>query len=465
MRIIIYIFFISLGGLFFSPCLAQKPPESYTQQPINPELSQLNVPVRVNINTLESIVNQQTQELIYEEKDVEGYGTSKFSIQIWKLDKIQLTGAQEDLISQVPIKIMIDGVFGAKAMGVELSQAIEKTLKLDLSFRTKISLDSNWRVNTQTRLAEYSWREKPYVQMGFFKVSLESILNQIIQNQQQVITQQIDQEVQRAFALKSIVKEVWQAFQNPWPISEWGKEKFWLTFTPQDLKLSHFYFKDNLLVTNLSIRTLTSVLLAERADTNPPLPLPPPSFTDNIPQEMSLTILTKVAKDIALDKAREMVANETYAFRNGKYKVQVKDVSMYGSDDKVVMGLALAGSAQGWMYLIGKPALDYKTELMKIDDFSYVLDGKMELSKFVRWLFAKKIRNEIRAGTEDLINERIVEIKKNLQNTLENYRVDAFTSLKGSLDSFLIDHFYLDKEQILTRIIYQGQVAVDIELF
>ncbi len=448
--------------LIWHPTLAQKPDEPLGRAQDSIPISTLELPVKLSLAILEEKINQETKEIIYANDHLEVANGMEFSLKIRKLDTIRLLTRDQALYSKAPLKVRIKGNFKAKVMGLTLSKEVNEEIKVLTLFRTQLTLDSNWQVIPKTELVSHEWLETPTVSLGIMRISVTSVLDDVIADQAKYITQQVDEQLKPQLDLNLAVKQAWNLFQLPYAVSNWGKQRTWLSFQPQNLTLTKIYFENNEIKTDLAIQAHTKARFAIQADSFGLKKLPRPHFGENIGEKVQLHIAGSTAKETALEKAREIFQGEEYSFRNGKHKLKVNDIDLYPKGNRIVIQLSTQGSIEGQLYLIGKPAYNPKTQKLEIDQFEYEVDGQVKISKFTRWLFGKRIKREIKESTEEILNEQIQSLRQEIEKNLEDFPLNQNAHLKGEVQAFYFKDISLKEDTIFAHVILNGLFQIDI---
>jgi hypothetical protein len=115
--------------------------------------------------------------------------------------------------------------------------------------------------------------------------------------------------------------------------------------------------------------------------------------------------------------------------------------------------------------MLAKPVYNSKTGKIDMENFDYLLDAKVKMSKFVRWLFAKKIKNQIKAALEDNVNQQIKDLREQIEKSLKEYAINQNTILKGVVDDFHFQDIILKDGYFHSLIILKGSFEVFINGF
>ena len=316
---------------------------------------------------------------------------------------------------------------------------------------------------SKTKLLDYKWIKEPYLEVMRVKIPMGRFVDDMIKDQKDSITHTIDTQLQKQFDLKKQIQIAWKTFQLPFVASVWGEEKTWLYFSPLDEKvlIEGIHFEENKLKTQMQIQGYSDAEFSKIFHFKPKIvELPDLSYQDELESGVEMLVNAQVSKKTALKKAKELFLHQEYKFRKDKYKVKVENINFYGSNHNIVIDLEMSGDVDGKVYLIGKPVYNPSTDEMEIKDFSYELDAKTKLSKFTRWLFAGKIKKQLKESAEEVLNQQIDEIREDVEKSLENFQFSPQATLKGDVDDFFIKEIYMDADTIFAKIALFGDFLI-----
>jgi Domain of unknown function (DUF4403) len=419
------------------------------------------------VSVLENQINHQFKDLVYEAKNIpaDGYGT--FDCKVWKMEAIRLKGIDnsQDLEVNAPLKIWIKGDIKTSFMGMDVSYPLNENLLLKVNLQISIKLKENWQIETKTQLKDYQWIEKPSIKLGFIKIPLTSIADEIIEKQKTDLCKQFDTQIAQSVSLRESIGDAWRNFQNPQVISEWEKEKTWLQFIPQSLGLSNLIIEQQNIKTQLSLLAQTKATIGEPLTLSEYKSLPNYVNTKTAEARFEIPVIGRISKDLAVKKSKVLFGQETYKF-NGK-EAKIQDIDMYSESENLVIALQLVGDIEGKVLISGKPTWDYKRQELFIQDLTYQLDkdSKKAVSGFVRWLFNGKIKKKLKEAIEEPLNTQIKSMRQELEKTLTNYDIAPQVNLQGKLNEFAFVKIWIEQGYIFAKISLKGNFQTFIKGF
>ena len=134
-------------------------------------ISYLNIPIRINVQSLEKSIDKDMDGILYEDKDINDDG---MMMKLEKQGAIDIVADTSSLNYQLPLKVWIKydaGITYVEAQGV---------IKLD--FLTKYSISSKWELETLTSIEKYEWIDKPKLKLAGLNFSVGFLGDQIVRN-------------------------------------------------------------------------------------------------------------------------------------------------------------------------------------------------------------------------------------------------------------------------------------------
>jgi hypothetical protein len=457
------LYLLSFILLFTFSCKSYKavaPEEKYIPFTIYPEISEVNIPVEVSIPGMERSINNMITGLLYEDNDLENNGGDDLMLKVWKQDKITIDVKQNNVFYNIPLKLWIKAGFKIDKFGIKFSQYNEGECALTLKFKSKVGLDSLWRVTTSTEANGYDWITKPTIKIGTFDMPITFLANQILKSQQGRIAGIIDKQAAAHLDIKKYVEEAWNKIQQPLKISQ--KPEAWLSLKPVQATMTPFDGKTGKISSSIGLQAFAQSAIGPKPVPNL-TPLSTLKVMDKTINQFSISLISDISYDFATEMAKNNLVGQTYTFKNGKYKIEVKDLKIYGSGPKLVIDVLVDGSLKGNVYLSGIPKYNAEKSLLTLDQFDYDLSTKNQLLKSADWLshanFVKKIEPYFQYSLEKDINKS----KEMIQKAITQNHISKNVILNGSITDLLPKEVIITPETIKTVVNAKGLLEVKID--
>lgn len=435
----------------------QRPMETY-QDPADlpPSVSNVNIPIRLNAAEIERLLNNKLSGDIYTDNNVDDDGLMMKATRTQNIN-IRLDGFQ--MYYRVPVKIwvfkkLLDNVLTGK-------RGIEAEGELALNFRTAIEVKSDWSVEPRTELVGYDWIRNMAVKTGIGNLDVKYIADLIIKRSRTTISTAIDQQLKSQFLIRKNLEDAWTMMQRPVPVtSSYGT--WWVKLTPQSVEMTPFSTNGDVLQANINIQSLAEVVAGTMQPTfRPDTYLPPFKIGYGANNDFSVNLST----DIPIKEAEALA--KSYAvgqvFQPAGKRIEVRDIQLFGQNDKIVVNASFSGSYTGSLYLIGRPVFDPVKNTIYLEDLDYDLQTKDFLINSAKWLFDKTILKKMKEACVFPLDENVKFFKEMMNSQIQNYKFNNNVSLKGFVNDIKVTDIKILRDKIKIYVSSTGNLNVDVE--
>ncbi len=450
-------------SLLFTACQPPKttqpkaPAESYqyTNMQIQNEKhkSVVQVPVELSIAELSRHLNTQVQGLIYEDQDRQ----EGFKIKVWKRAPIVADARDSLLYYTVPLKIW--GEKSYQVLGISGAQATE--FQINLKFMTRFGLDPDWKVRTQTVSAGFDWVTKPSIKVAGIDIPITGIISRKITENLEKFSKAIDDNIRQNLVVKPYVLQAWNLIREPRLLSE--QYRTWLVVTPTEILMSPFNVGNGKISTTLGIRGFTQTLTGEKPTIKPATDIPNLIVTTDIQEGFQIGLIGVVPYEEASKLAAAQFIGKTFDFKEGKYKIEVTSIDIYGQNDKLVIKAGLKGSINGVIYLKGVPYYDTHLKTLSLKNVDYDLNTQSVLLKTANWLLQGRFAKQIEQQFVFPVGAQVEEAQKAIRQQLTNKKVAKGIGFGGRLDALDPDQVYLTPTSLVALIVAKGRIEIKID--
>jgi len=425
-------------------------------------LSVMNVPVEMPIAELESQLNNQIKDLIYEDNSYEDDEQDNLKAKVWKLDKIRVVAKDSTFLFEVPLKIWVSAGYKVSPLGITLSGYKDTEFSIRLRLISKIGISPSWQVHSDTYVDSYDWITEPNVKVGSFKIPIKSMVSRLLNRNFDKISKAIDDQITSTIELKKYVEVAWNLARQPVLLSK--DYDTWLVIQPTGVSMTPLMVRNNVLRSSIGIQAFTQTVTSE---SKPILPattrLPELHIVDKVPTNFRIGLISLISYEEASRLASKNFSGKSFSFVKGQYNVQVSSIEMYGQNEQLVIKANLAGSLTGNIYLKGIPYYDPATQMLSLKGLDYDLDTKNKMIRTANWLLQGKFSKMMENALVFPVGEQINTTKQMVQQLIKNYKVTDGIQLKGELTEVAPDKVYLTPKHLYSVVFAQGNVSLRVE--
>jgi hypothetical protein len=146
----------------------------------------------------------------------------------------------------------------------------------------------------------------------------------------------------------------------------------------------------------------------------------------------------------------------------GGQTVKITYLKLFGQNDQLVVNAGFSGNYSGNISLIGTPVFDATTNTLKLENVNYELNDINFLLRSALWLFEGVIAKKIKEKTVFPIGNKLSEIKTTVNEKLQNYVLNNFTTINGQVEHLNISKLEVMPEGIKIFANATGKIGVQI---
>lgn len=463
MRRNFFISFFLLLLLCFTGCSVlkiERPPESYEEIKIQPPVSYLSIPFEADLKKIEQLVNQQFRGLIYTDTSFDDNDHDNLMVKAWKMADIKLTMEGNQIFYQVPLSVWIKKRFEIGAFGIGLSDTREVTGNVILKFRTRITIQKDWSISTMTFSNGYEWITTPVLQLApGITIPLPFISDLLMDANQKDINKNIDKAFQSSFDLKSNLAQIWNKIQIPIKLS--GEYPLWVKITPLEISMVPIQGSIDIIHHTVGIKAYTELFYGDEPDYHLNENIPDLKITSRLDSDFKISLSLDVPFTSINEIAKQQLVG--YHYSQGKYKLEVKDIYLFGSGDKLVVALNIEGTIKGTIYLSGRPYYDRETSSLKVRDLDFDIRTKNVLIRSASWIFHQNLLQNLEQKLSFAIGDQLQSAQNQLQSYLDGNKKIQYFGISGTIDKPEIGDILITRQSVKAMIIFKGKIKISLE--
>jgi hypothetical protein len=437
---------------------ATAPSASYTPFVLKPQLSSISVPLEIPVQKLENTVNTYLTGTLYEDTNLED---DDMVMKVSKSSNIKLDVVGEDFKYAVPLKIWLKMGFKVEQFGLKVSNYQETNCALTVRLKSKIKIGPDWSISTVTTLEGYDWVTKPSIDLGLFDVPLTYVADKIIESQKAKLTNLLDQQTSKYMQVKQYIEPAWTKMQDPISLST--DPESYLTIQTTEIQMTPLMGRAGLIQSSVGIKAFLHYHLGAKPPVNYS-PLPSLKFTNNETGSFSFSLVTDIDYAFAEQLSKKYFEGQVYEFNNGKKKIKVEEVTLYGNQSKLVIGMKLSGSLNGTVYVTSLPYYDSADKSIKVKELEFDLDTKNKLVKSANWLahgiFLKKMQENLIFSIKD----NLLDAEKMVQENITNKKINDYITIDGRLTRLSPENIFLTEQGISAVVTAKGLLNVELDI-
>jgi hypothetical protein len=436
------------------------PQESYKTVMNEKFLSTINIPFDIAMSDVEKQINATTPSLIYEDNSLEDNNFDNFMCKVWKKGTITVTANPVDNSFNfvVPLKVWVK--MGYKVLGLSIPPK-ESEFEFNLKFKTLFTILPNWTAQTQTTLTGYDWVTKPTLVFSGVSVPITPFVEKALDSRKDMLAKSIDDGVKKNIEVKKYVVQAWNSMLQPTLLSD--KYRTWLKLTPIELQMTPLKTVNNRVAATIGLKAYTETVTGDKPVFQAVTSVPDLKVVPAVTENFQVGVLSEIPFSEAQKLTADTIVGQTFTFKDGKYKVEVTEIDIYGNEDQMVIKATLQGSMKGNIYFKGNPTFNPADTTVYLENFDYELKTKNLLLKMANWLFAGKLAKNMKEALTFKIAGQLAEVRKQVEGTLTNNKISKGVTLNGKLEDLMPSKVYLTSKGITAVTFAKGRMTLTVD--
>ena len=349
--------------------------------------SSITMPVKIPLSEIGNMINTSVPTLIFQDDSYTDNNNDQFKVKVWKTRPIRLVGGtKQNLLIEVPLKIWAEKGIGT--LGLYNYQ--NTTFETVMYFNTQLTFNNNWTMATKTSPMGFKWVTKPVLDYGRIKVPITSLVESSLKKQQADFSKTIDEMMLKQLNFQQYAIMAWNQFSEPFEVSE--EYNTWLKITPVSVNITPLTFYGNRIDANIGIDTYSETFTGRKPASSALIKTVTNfNYVQQLPQNFLLQTTVNIPFSEATAIAEKTFLGKEFDFREGKSKVKITSINVFGEDDRIVIEAETEGAIEGTSYITGIPVYDEVKRKIVLSDTKFKLKTKNILYKTATLLFQGKI--------------------------------------------------------------------------
>lgn len=349
--------------------------------------SSITMPVKIPLSEIANIINNSVPQLVFQDDSYTDNDNDQFKVKVWKTRPIRLVGGtNQNLLIEVPLKIWAEKGIGT--FGVYTYQ--NTTFETVMYFNSQLTFNNNWTMNTKTQPMGFKWVTKPVLDYGKIKVPITNLVESSLKKQQADFCKTIDDMMLKQLNFQQYAIMAWNQFSQPFNVSE--EYNTWLKITPIAVNISPLVFYGNQIEANIGIDTFSETFTGQKPAASPSIKtIANFNSVQALPQKFLLQTTANIPFTEATAIAEKMFLNKEFDFREGKSKIKITKIKVYGENQRIMIEAQTEGTVDGTSFISGIPIYDELKRKIVLSDTKFKLKTKNILQKTATLLFQGKI--------------------------------------------------------------------------
>jgi len=191
--------------------------------------------------------------------------------------------------------------------------------------------------------------------------------------------------------------------------------------------------------------------------------LPNATYINNASGNFVISLINDMTYEEAGKLATQHLAGQTFTSSNGKKKIHIDSISIYGGGENLIIKTKVSGNVNGFIYLKGKPTYDSISQTIYLKNLDYSIETKNAMIKTGNWIVKSTLTKRMQEALRYSVAADLDEIKKQVNTYISTYNITKNVSIKGSIIDLHPNEIFVTKESIQAVIYATGIMNMSIK--
>ncbi|WP_245859803.1 DUF4403 family protein [Spirosoma aerolatum] len=442
--------------LLLSHCQTKKaqPPQAEGFDPPIPEtMSYIAGPIIFQLSELQEKINRELDPVLIGKQTKEGKVKGFISFRVKRLGPVQVQYANQKVSLSAPLQMWL-----TKPFSKDTTPPKKPFCALHVNFQTPIQVTSNWRLNSQTKFTDYTWIKEPELRLLGKEISLAKVAQDILDKHRADIETMIDSAIHRDLRLDNMVKPIWRDLQKPLLINrDYG---LWLVPIPVSVAAGPVTGDARQLTTHIRMAFRTKTELKPSPPEHPKTELPRLQKRDTVSQVSDLHLMSFIPYADINRIMKLTISKQPKKMAFGS--VTVKGVSVYGSQQSLIVKVDMDGLVDGPVYLRGRPEFDTLTNTLNVNNLDFDAQTNNLLARSTKPVWHKPLQLILKQLLTIRLGDDIAQFPHKISEAFEEGGAGKKTDLNIHSFRFIPQKIAIRPDGIQALIKVESQVALKI---
>lgn len=328
--------------------------------------------------------------------------------------------------------------------------------RVDIGYRAGLQIKHNY--NVAMRLQALDPKPLDKCTVCFWGHDITPIVMEQLKNELKVAGKDIEDSVNN-LNFRPQFQQLWDVLNTSVRLYDIG----YLQLNPEKIRISTLQTQNDSLNISIGISARPLISLSKNTDHKTVIP----DISDfNRRKGFSIYIDAVMNYDSLSHLLTQQLAGKRINMdKLGKYII-IEKCGIYGADnEKLIIKISFKGSDNGVMYLTGKPVFNQSKNEIQVKDIDYDIHTKNLLIKTAKWLFNRKIINELNKYSAFNMHAYTDTLISKVNGQLVNRELQKGMFTTGKIESMQILNIYPLKDNFVLRCNSKGELSMRIDSF
>lgn len=351
--------------------------------------SVLTLPISFDLAKIEAVIDEKLRGTFLKKRVATNTNDSLY-FELTSLQPIVMSWRAPDLRSTAVLRV--SGHYIKKVLGVKIRNKEPIDFELKIRLKTELGFKDDWSLRPRTEIELIEWKKDPELNLGVVVLNFRGIIEKALYDNEESLTRLLDGFLSREVDTRKVITNIWNNVQQPIRLKK-EEPRIWLLVEADSLKARWTRGPERLIsVQARVIGRVRTVLEGENLAVGAKA-LPPFSYRTGNTDSLFANVLCVLPFDLTSRYMKQALAGAS--LDSAGYKVEIKDVEVYGVKEGLVVKVTVGGDIHGDMYFRGNPVIDPVSKRCLVENFDFDVRTQDALLSTADWLLHSSLKRTI----------------------------------------------------------------------
>ena len=191
--------------------------------------------------------------------------------------------------------------------------------------------------------------------------------------------------------------------------------------------------------------------------------LPNASYINNATGDFVISLINDMTYEEAGKIATQYLVGQTFNSSNGKKKIHIDSISIYGGGENLIVKTKVSGNVNGFIYLKGKPTYDSISQTIYLKNLDYSVETKNAMIKTGNWILKSTLTKRMQEALRYSVAADMAEIKKQVNSYIGTYNISKNVSIKAHVIDLEPKQIFVTQESIKAVVYATGTMNMSVK--
>ena len=408
-----------MAGIFSCKKVNPEPPAARNfDDSLTADSSYVTAPILFEISELEEKINKALGVVLVEKAEIKSGKSRSLNLRIERNGPIKLAFDGTRLTFSASLKIWLSNPIHLLTNSKDTSDRVYSAI--DVRFRSPLTVQDNWRVQTRVELETYRWITEPRIRVLGINIPVTRLADRILEKREDGIENAIDNAVFNELRLDRELQTIWKDLQKPLLINR-QFQQVWLLPRPYAVLVGPIRGNPKTIVIPIRLKLGVDTKFGPRPVYTPLAQLPRLQKVASLPMMSRINLLSRIPYTQLTAVLNSFIRGKKLNVIN--HLVNIEKADIYGGEHALIVRTDIRGAIRGSLYFRGRPAFDTVRNELVMKNIDYDIHTEQSLARVADWLLHDTLKDTLQATLKLPLQEHFTLLPHKIETAFSRAKV------------------------------------------